>query len=167
MHHHDQQQPQRVHHDVPLASHHLFAPVKAPVTADFRGFDALTIDDRRTRFGIPPVRCPEVAPQVGVDALPGAIVAPGAEVIVDGGPRREVTGQHAPLTTGAQFAEERIDHDTRLDSAGSAGAIAGRDKRRNHRPLGIGSVRGVAADWWRHFMLEIPCTRHASSIPTA
>ncbi len=54
--------------------------------------------------------------QLVVDPLPGAVEAPGSEVVVDGLPRREIAGQEPPGTTAFENVEDGIE-----DLAGAVG----------------------------------------------
>ncbi len=52
-----------------------------------------------------------------VDALPGAIITPNPEVMVDAFPLRIVFGQHAPLSATDQNVQDRIDDLAHIQAA--------------------------------------------------
>src|SRR5271166_4460561 len=82
--HHRQEQPQRIKGDVPLPPADLLAPVVALLTTDLGGFDRLAVDvgDLGRRFA--PRGHPDLGTQGIDDPLPGAVVAPLGEVVIDG-----------------------------------------------------------------------------------
>jgi site-specific DNA recombinase len=83
-HRHRQQQPQRVHHDMPLAALDLLVPVVPGRPADLARLDALRVDGGGARRRLPAGGRPDLLAQRIDDPLPGAVVLPGAEVVPDG-----------------------------------------------------------------------------------
>src|SRR5579863_7665382 len=102
---HPQHQPQGIHQQVPLAS---VEPLAAVVTADpahAGRLDRLTVHDAAARPGIPSLANPFPFAQRRVEPFPGAVEAPGPEVVVDRLPGRELPRQEPPLAAGAYDIE--------------------------------------------------------------
>ncbi len=59
--HHRDEQPKRIHEDVPLATFDQFGPVKACVASAVGGFDGLRVDNRRTGLAVTAFEHAEVA----------------------------------------------------------------------------------------------------------
>ena len=73
-------------------------------------FDALALEDGRRRRGLAAFGDAHLDPQAIVEFFPEAALAPGREVIEDGGLGRKVLGQHTPLTSGAVEIEESVEN---------------------------------------------------------
>src|SRR3954454_5143867 len=91
----------------------------------FCALDALAINDRSARAGVPPRQLPACHIERVVNAPERAVVVPSVEVVVQGAARRQVLGDRGPLAACAQDVHETPD--------GSAG------RRRN--PLAVGAGR--------------------------
>ena len=98
-----------VHHDMPLPPRDLLAPVVAPLAADLGPLDRLAVDAAGARARARRPASPDLPPQGVHDRLPGAVVAPLAEVVVDGALGREVVRQHVPLAAGAVDVEDGVE----------------------------------------------------------
>ena len=107
--HHHQQQSDCVDQNVSFASVDLFARVVAPLLADLAAFDTLTVDDARAGLGLAPLGQADVLAQVRVNRDPQSVALPESEVVVDRTPTSKVGGHIAPLTTGFQNVEDRIE----------------------------------------------------------
>jgi hypothetical protein len=95
---HRQQQSHRIHDNMPLATGDLLAAVVAALLAPFGAFDALAVDAGGAGRRLSASRQANFDPQAGDDTVPGSVRDPGAKVVVDRFPGREVAWQHAPLT---------------------------------------------------------------------
>src|SRR5437763_17086586 len=92
-----------------LAPPELLAAVVAPLAADLRALDRLAVDAAGPRRRLPTGRRPDHATQGVGDPLPGAVVTPLPEVVVDGALRRQVVGQHVPLAARAGLVEDGVE----------------------------------------------------------
>ena len=93
---HRQDQPQRVHDDVPLAAVEPLATIESVRAADLGGLDGLAVDapGRGGRLAAGPAA--DLGAEGVVEGRPGAVVSPLDEVVVDGPPLGEVMGQGPP-----------------------------------------------------------------------
>src|SRR5581483_7411529 len=83
-HRYRQQQPQRVHDDVTLAARDLLVAVVAAGAADLGALDRLGVDAAGAGGRVTPrLHTDRFAHRVE-DRLPGAVVPPAGEVVVDG-----------------------------------------------------------------------------------
>src|SRR5215213_11183887 len=99
-----------VHQEVPFSTFHLLGGVEAALVASHPGgLDRLGVHYACAGLGIPARPAPHAFAQRGVQALPRAVDAPSPEPVVDGLPRRELAGQHAPRTTALQDVEDGIE----------------------------------------------------------
>ena len=140
--HHDQEQPQGVHDDMPLPTGDLLAPVVAPVVGDLGRLDRLAVD-------APGAGARLLAdghahhPTQGVhDLLPGAVAAPLVVVVVHRTPGRQVVGEHVPLAAAAVEVENGVEHLPHLDLAGTADGVDG-NQGLDDFPLLVSQVGGV------------------------
>src|ERR1017187_1247078 len=108
-HRHQQQQANRVHQDVPLASVDLLARVVASLVARLRASDALAVDDPRTGLAISSSRHAHLFAQMSVNSHPKPIALPQSEIVIDRSPPGKVLRQIAPLAAGLCEIEDRID----------------------------------------------------------
>src|SRR3712207_3594657 len=95
----------------------------------------------------------------GVHPLPGAVQAPGAEVMVDGLPRREVMRQQPPGAAAADDVEDGVQ-----DFAGGVHPGTPGSSREGHEwfeegPLGVGEVALVCFSHARYPIERVPQDR--------
>src|SRR5215203_7250172 len=86
---------------------------------------------------------PEAFADGSVDPLPGAVDTPFPEVVVDGGPLREVVGQQTPLATGLQEVEDGVEDLAKAVGPGPSVSLGGGQVRLYVVPFGVGKVRWV------------------------
>src|SRR4051794_2232383 len=110
----------------------------------FCALDALAIDDRSARAGVPPRQLPACHIERVVHAPERAVVVPSVEVVVQGAARRQVLGDRGPLAARAQDVHEAVGHLAQVDRPLVAAALGGRDQRGNQRPFLVGQVTWVA-----------------------
>jgi len=110
MHHHQQEEPQGVHQEMPFAPADLLARIVAAQPALFGRLDALAIHNRRARLRVSPGGAAYRRPQRIVHPLPGSIPPPGPDVPVDGLPGRIIFGQHSPGAAAAEQVQDAVDH---------------------------------------------------------
>jgi hypothetical protein len=98
-----------VYQQVPLAALDLLGSVITALFPAHRGaLYRLGIHHARARLRIPLQADPEAFSESTVDPLPGPVYAPNPEVVVDGGPSREVMGEQAPLTATFEKVEDSV-----------------------------------------------------------
>src|SRR3954470_6463048 len=110
----------------------------------FCALDALAINDRSARAGVPPRQLPACHIERVVNALERAVVVPSVEVVVQGAARRQVLGDRGPLAARAQDVHEAVGHLAQVDRPLVAAALGGRDQWGNQRPFRVGQVTWVA-----------------------
>src|SRR3954452_1108704 len=110
----------------------------------FCALDALAIDDRSARAGVPPRQLPACHIEHVVNAPERAVVVPSVEVVVQGAARRQVLGDRGPLAARAQDVHETVGHLAQVDRPLVAAALGGRDQRGDQRPVRVGQVTWVA-----------------------
>src|SRR5215212_2973991 len=139
---------------MPLPPLHLLAGVEAPfLTAYSGGLDALAVHDPGTRLWISSESNPRLSAKGLVQSLPGAVDAPGPEVVVDGPPRREVVGQQSPSTAAARYVEDGVEDLAQGVEARATGGSGDRQMRLEYLPLLVGEVGLV-------------CSSHGARYPT-
>jgi hypothetical protein len=80
-----------------------------------------------------------------MNALPGAIVAPLAEVAPDGRPRWELVWHGSPLSACTIQVQDGIDDFAYVGSAGMTSRLGGRDERFQNGPFLFGQITGIAS----------------------
>lgn len=139
---HDQQQAQGVDQNVALAPVDLLARVVASLTGDRRGLDALAVQTAGGGVLVTAAALTRPGAERVMEASPGPIAPPAAEVIVHSRPGWEVAGQLTPLTTGLEHVEDGIDDlaQAQLRGAPHPGA---RQQRLDRLPSAVAEVAGV------------------------
>ena len=143
MHHHGQDQAQRIDNEVSFAPLDPLVRIKAGWTACFRRLDALRVDDRRTGIGQLAGTNAYFLAEHRVNATPGAVTRPFPEVVIDMAPEREIRGQHAPLGPSTVDIEDSIDDSTQINGAFTASTRWLGQKRRDDRPFMVADIAGV------------------------
>src|SRR5215208_5063013 len=128
-----------------LPAANLFsAVVTSRFSAHSGSLCGLRVDYPGTRLGV----SPETGSQALVDCLvhpfPGAVEAPSSEVVVDGLPRREVTGQKPPLAAALQDVENSVQDLAGAMDSWASSPFWGREMGLEVPPFGIGEVGRVA-----------------------
>src|SRR5260370_21602 len=96
---------------VARAALHLVAPGRPPPSPPLGPLDRLAVDVAGLRVNVAAGGAADAHAQGGGQLPPGAVVAPGAEVVVDGLPRdAEVVGDGSPGTPLAVVVEEGVEH---------------------------------------------------------
>src|SRR5436305_6536688 len=106
--------------------------------------DRLTVDYPRRRARFAARRFARFQQQRKIDLLEQAVVAPVVEIALHGSERREVLGQHSPLTASPRHVQDRIEHVAQLGRARAAQTLNRRHVRLNQRPFGVRQVACVA-----------------------
>src|SRR3954469_5111326 len=110
----------------------------------FCALDALAINDRSARAGVPPRQLPACHIERVVNAPERAVVVPSVEVVVQGAARRQVLGDRGPLAACAQDVHEAVGYLAQVDRPLVAAALGGRDQWGDQRPFLVGQVTWVA-----------------------
>src|SRR6185295_3786961 len=142
-HDHRQQQAQRIDQDMPLAPFDHLAAVIPSYAAYLGGLDALAVQTTSSRMFVSASLAAHLGPQGVVNALPAAIIAPDAKVMVDALPFRIVLGQHTPLAARNAHVQDRIDHLAHVQAAGPTATLCGGDQIFDTIPLAVGQIGGV------------------------
>src|SRR5262249_40632016 len=106
--------------------------------------DRLAVDAGDAGIGVAARRPAHPPPQGGEEPIPGTILLPGLEVVVDGLPGREVIGQGPPRTALAGEVEDGIDHLAHVGFARPAAGSGRRNPRLQDGPLLVRQIRRVA-----------------------
>ena len=138
-----QDQPERIHNDMSLASVDLFAGVVTPLAADFGRLDRLTVDNRSTGRPLAAHGPPKHVPERVVNLLPSSIVAPPEKDSVNGLPIGEFVGKKSPGATAAEEVQDRVDDRTTAHRLRSTSARGPRQEFSKDLPLLVGQVRGI------------------------
>src|ERR687893_2982197 len=88
--------------------------------------------------------------------LPGAVYAPGAEVVVDGLPGREVVRQESPCTPTTHDVEDSVEDLTQGMHPRPPDTRRSRHERLDALPLGIGQVGLVCSSHARYSTELLP-----------
>src|SRR5579883_2878579 len=98
-----------------------------------------------------------------MDALPGTIAAPVAEVAPDGRPRGELVWHGSPLSACAIQVQDGIDDFAYVSGAGMASWLGGRDERFQDGPFLITQITGIASSL--HLPTSLPFFFFVTSFP--
>jgi hypothetical protein len=110
---HSQEKTECIHENMAFAAFHALVRIKPTDPGGFlHRFDALRINDRRTRLGVSPNSFTFSFPQRCKQAKPDALEAQAPEMVEHGLPRRKVNWQIPPGTAGAQHVEDGIENNT-------------------------------------------------------
>src|SRR6202041_2089560 len=131
------------HDDMTLAPCDLLVAVVAARTAYFRSLDGLCVDAAGAGRGVAPLLLPHGLTQGIDEALPGAVVAPKGEVIVDGALGEQVMRQHVPLAAGAVLIEQSVQDFAHLDLPRPPARFGRWNQGSQEIPLGVGQVGRV------------------------
>src|SRR5260221_10398064 len=129
---------------MPLASIDFFSGIVAPLVAGFGTLDALAVDNCRAGVPLASLHLARMLPQVRVNGDPQAVALPEPQVVVDSSPSGEVGRQVAPLATGLEKVEDRIEQFPKQMFAGSPLLVGPRETKVDELPFGVGKVRCVS-----------------------
>src|SRR5215470_2134611 len=102
---------------MPFAAFHLFPTIIAPLPAQFRRLDALTVEAARRRVLMTACFLAHPGPQGVMHPLPVSTVAPLAEMPVHPGPLRILMREHAPFNAPIDDIKNSIDHCPHIELA--------------------------------------------------
>lgn len=121
---------------MPLAPGRLFMQINPTRFPAFGGLDTLAVQNRRTGFRIVPLLLSHLAHQQRVDFRPQPAARPTPEIAVHCLPRRQVLGQHPPLTARANNIQNGVDNLPHFPFV-RASALAWREKLFDQQPFAI------------------------------
>src|SRR5262249_18698278 len=133
----------RADEQVALAPGHLLAGVVAvrvrwpPLSVVLTDW---TRDDRRAGRRLAPHPAPRRLAQPGMDPLPGAVLAPQPEVVLDRLPGRQVVRQQAPGLAAAPHVEVGVRDLTSAPATRASAGLGCRHERLEDRPLAVRPV---------------------------
>lgn len=110
-----------------------------------RRLHALRVEHHQARVRLPARHLPHLPARQVMDGVVGAVVAPGAEVVLHRVGRREVVREQVPLAAGPVLVEQHVDdlpHPVPAPMAAGRGTrgLPRDDHRLDQRPLLIGQV---------------------------
>lgn len=150
-HHDGHQQTQRIDQQMPLPPlDFLAAVVTALLAADLGRLHRLAVDADGTGSRFAAFRGANLAAERIDHVLPGAVVAPLGEVVVDGALGEQVVGEHVPLAARPVEVKDGIDDLPHIHFPRPPPMTAGGNHRFEDRPLSIGQVRRIAFAWRVH-----------------
>lgn len=100
-----------------------------------------------------------------MQVLPGSVITPDPEVVVDRLPAREVVRECPPRTAIAHDVEDRIDDLAALDTGGTTASLGFGNLWFDPVPLGIGQVGGVSFSCRPGMLPDQPLLRQALRTP--
>src|SRR3990172_378978 len=106
VHHDEPQQTEGIHHNMAFSPADLLVHIHAALFATFGGLDALAINNRRARSGLPSFTRADGFDQDGIDLVPHALIAPLPIVAIDRLPRRKVMRHQPPRTAAPENIED-------------------------------------------------------------
>ena len=143
-----QQQPQRVHQDMPLASLDSLGGVVAHHARVGIGFNALAVENGRGGPRASSDLAAYKSSKTGVNTLPGSIADPFSKEMVYGFPWRKLERKQTPRNASLGQIENCIDH---LSTVGrrTSGFLWRRQDGLEHGPLSIGKVGFINSGFHR------------------
>src|SRR5271170_5628273 len=118
---------------MPLSPSDFLAAVITPLAAHLRGLDTLAVNAGCARCCLarPIIGAflPHLLAQRIHEALPGPILAPPAEILVDGALGQQVVRQHTPLTARPIEIETRIENLSHVHFSRCTTMLGGRNQR--------------------------------------
>src|SRR5262249_17340709 len=123
--------------------HHLVG-VLAPWPTLLGRLDTLAVNDRHAGAGLPTGLAADLVAQGIVEPLPGAVVAPLAEVVVAGTPGGKVLGHHPPGAAAPDDVQDAVKDLPQVHRAGSPAGLGRREQPLELLPLVAGEIGGVA-----------------------
>src|SRR6266542_3847896 len=100
-HDHQQQETERIHHNMPFSAARLLVDIHAPRLTALGRLHALTVNARRAGLRFAASLLTDLFDQQPIDELPFPTARPAPKIAVNGLPRGKILRQHAPLTAGA------------------------------------------------------------------
>src|SRR5579864_7004960 len=154
--HDRQQQAHRIHDDMAFAAADLLAAVGSHFRAPLGRLDRLTVDagDAGSRIAAS-LRTNTPAKDVE-QAVPGAVLLPLLEIVVDGFPGRQIIGQSSPRATLAGKVQDGVDDFTHIGLARSPARLSGRYPGFQDSPLAVHQVGRVAFAFHTAFYANAP-----------
>jgi hypothetical protein len=104
----------------------------------------LRLDDGGGRLPLTAHAGPDLVAALIVNPEPGAILAPGAEGLINRLPMRQIVRHEAPGTAATQDVLDAIDHLASRVFAGSTASLFGRQEGGQDLPLLLSQVRRVS-----------------------
>src|SRR5262245_43506592 len=167
-HQHRQQKAHGVHENMAFSPVNLLAAIVATLAASLGRLHRLTVDAGSAGSRIPARFGACLSTQVIHHLLPGAVVPPTGEVIVDGALGQKIVRQHVPLATRPVEVQDRVDDLAHVDAACAPAMLGWRNQRFQDRPLFVREVRRIRLPWLgRHGCSPAPRenTYYAASQP--
>src|SRR6266550_3249143 len=108
-HDHQQQETQRIHHNMPFSAARLLVDIHAPRLTAFGRLHALTVDAGRAGLRLAASLLTGLFDQQPIDELPFPTARPAPKIAVNGLPWGKILRQHAPLAASAISVHDGVD----------------------------------------------------------
>ena len=141
--HHRQQQSHCIHQNMAFSAIDLLAAIIAMLTASLCRLDRLAINAGSAGRRFPARFDPHLHTQSVHHALPGSIVTPGSEVVVDRALGQQIMRQQVPLAPGAIEVDDRVDYLSHVHPPRPTSALGRGNERFQNRPLFVGEIRRI------------------------
>ena len=149
-----QDQTERIDEQVTLATHALLPCVKATDTWPRGSLDTLAIQTARRWMFMAPCPAADLSTEGIMDAVPRAVIAPLAEIVIDTLPLGVLTRQHPPLDTSDNDVKDRVHNAPHIQCTWSSTGSCQWNQIFDMIPLAVGQVGWVGL------------VQHIPSIPT-
>src|SRR5262245_7749099 len=126
-----------------LAAADLLVAVVAYRAAHLGGLDALGVDANGAGGRLPARLGADLAAQGVEDLLPGAVLAPGDEVVPHRALGQQVVRQVVPLAARPRLVEQRVDHLAHLHRPRPTAPPRRRDQWLDQCPLLVGHIGAI------------------------
>mgnify|MGYP003466916085 FL=1 len=135
------EQAEGVNDDTAFAAADLVAGVVANLFGESGGGDGLGIEDRSAGPGVVTALGSGEVVELLMDGVPGAVVGPADEALVQGGSGWELKWEVAPLAAGSGLVEDGVDDESAFVNEGSASSMVVRASKRSPMVAHYSSVR--------------------------
>ena len=126
-----------------LSKDDLLAPVIAARPTHLGGLGRLAVNDRRTRLARAADALTVALAQGRVDALPRALAAPAGIMVEDGTWWGILVREEAPLHSGTQEVENRIDDPAQAICLLAPSRVGAGEERLEQRPFRVRQITGI------------------------
>jgi hypothetical protein len=140
---HDQQEPQRIDHQMACAPLDVFAFIVAALSAQCCRLDPLAVETARCGMFVAPRLLAHLGAQGVVEALPVPAGAPWTDIPVHTGPFGLCMGEHPPCDAPVNDIQQGIEHRPHIELAGAPTRLGWWDHLFDTIPFGISEVCGV------------------------
>src|SRR5438876_8048506 len=141
--HYSHQQAQCVHYHMTFAAFDTLVAIVATFTWSLACLGALAVQATGCGMLVSTNTASQLCSQLVMDTLPGAIISPPAEVVIDTLPLGIAAWQHTPLAATYYYVEDSVDNTSHFQSARPTAWLCGRNVLFDTLPLTVGQVGRV------------------------